>query len=61
MTQPIFTDFEPRHAQLFGKHNVNLGHRLHESDLFSDASLAPLDREDAAPFLSRQHHGRDHA
>jgi len=42
MKQPIFTDFEPRHAQLFGKHNVNLGHRLHQSELFSDASLARL-------------------
>jgi hypothetical protein len=42
MKHPIFTDFEPRHAQLFGKHNVNLGHRLHESELFSDASLARL-------------------
>ena len=42
MKQPIFTDFEPRHAALFGKHNVNLGHRLHQSELFSDASLARL-------------------
>ena len=42
MRHPIFTDFEPRHAQLFGRHNVNLGHRLHQSELFSDASLARL-------------------
>ena len=44
MKQPILTDFEPRHAQLFGKHNVNLGHRLHQSELFSDGSLAVIPR-----------------
>jgi len=42
MRQSIFTDFQPRHAQLFGKHSVNLGHRLHQSELFSDTSLARL-------------------
>ena len=42
MKQSVFTDFQPRHAQLFGKHSVNLGHRLHESELFTDASLARL-------------------
>ena len=42
MRHAIFTDFEPCHADLFGRHNVNLGHRLHESELFSDASLARL-------------------
>jgi hypothetical protein len=42
MRQSIFTDFQPRHAQLFGKHSVSLGHRLHESELFSDTSLARL-------------------
>ena len=42
MTQSIFSDFEPRHAELFGKHTVNLGHTLNRSELFSDASLARL-------------------
>src|SRR6185312_12645116 len=42
MRHPIFTDFAPRHAQLFGRHTVNLGHRLHDSELFSDAGLARL-------------------
>ena len=42
MKHSVFTDFQPRHAQLFGKHIVNLGHRLHESELFSDAGLARL-------------------
>ncbi len=42
MTHSVFTDFAPRHAELFGKHTVNLGHRLHESELFGDASLARL-------------------
>ncbi len=42
MTHSVFTDFAPHHAELFGKHTVNLGHRLHESELFSDASLARL-------------------
>jgi len=38
----IFTDFQPRHAGLFSRHTINLGHRLHESPLFSDAALARL-------------------
>jgi len=42
MKQSVFIDFQPRHAELFGKHMVNLGHRLHESPLFGDASLARL-------------------
>lgn len=40
--EPIFTDFEPRHAPLFGNHTVHLGHRLHESPLFSDDHLGAL-------------------
>jgi hypothetical protein len=42
MGQPVFTDFEQRHADLFGRHTVNLGHRLHQSELFSDGALARL-------------------
>ena len=42
MTHSIFTDFAPRHAELFGKHSVNLGHRFHEAEHFSDAGLARL-------------------
>lgn len=38
----IFADFQPRHAQLFGRHIINLGHRLHESPLFTDDALARL-------------------
>lgn len=42
MTQSIFTDFAPRHAALWGRHNVHLGHSFATSDLFSDAALASL-------------------
>jgi hypothetical protein len=42
MKQPMLTDFAPHHVDLFGRHTVNLGHRLHESELFSDAGLARL-------------------
>jgi hypothetical protein len=38
----VFTDFQPRHADLFGRHIINLGHRFHESPLFTDAALAQL-------------------
>jgi hypothetical protein len=42
MTAPIFTDFRPEHARLWGQHPVMLQHRLHESPLFSDDALAAL-------------------
>lgn len=42
MTQRIFTDFSKRHAQLFGRHNLDLGHSLATSPLFADAALAEL-------------------
>jgi hypothetical protein len=38
----IFTDFLPRHADLFGRHIVNLGHRFDTSPLFTDDALARL-------------------
>lgn len=38
----VFTDWQSRHAALFGKHMVNLGHRFHDNELFSDAALARL-------------------
>jgi hypothetical protein len=38
----VFTDFEHRHAELFGRHTVNLGHSYHESPLFTDEALASL-------------------
>jgi len=41
-TDDIFTDFLPRHAQLFGRHILNLGHRFDTSPLFSDDALARL-------------------
>ena len=42
MTQRVFTDFAPRHKELWGRHNVNLGHSLAQSELFSDAALGRL-------------------
>ena len=43
MLQPVFTDFAPHHADLFGRHTLELGHRLHEADgLFGDGALANL-------------------
>ncbi|MEJ1159394.1 hypothetical protein [Prosthecomicrobium sp. N25] len=38
----VFTDFQHRHAELFGKHTVNLGHAFHTSPHFSDDALASL-------------------
>ncbi|MEZ5922780.1 MAG: cupin-like domain-containing protein [Hyphomicrobiaceae bacterium] len=38
----ILTNWEPRHAALFGQHTVHLQHRAHESGLFSDDALANL-------------------
>lgn len=42
MAHSILTDFTPRHAELWGRHTVNLRHAFAESKLFSDASLAAL-------------------
>ena len=42
VSQDIFTDWQRRHEDLFGEHTVSLSHRLHEGELFSDASLARL-------------------
>lgn len=42
MKQRILTDFEPRHAQLWGKHTLRLGHSLSGLDMFSDDALAKL-------------------
>ena len=42
MEQEIITDWQRRHEDLFGEHTVSLSHRLHEGDLFSDATLARL-------------------
>jgi hypothetical protein len=41
-TASIFTDWQPRFTELFGRHTVNVGHRLHESPLFDDDALAQL-------------------
>lgn len=38
----FLTDFEPRHADLFGRHTLHLRHTLHQSPLFADAALARL-------------------
>jgi hypothetical protein len=40
--QKIFTDFAPRHAEVWGRHTLKLGHSLAGLDIFSDASLATL-------------------
>jgi hypothetical protein len=43
MLQPVFTDFAPHHADLFGRHTLELGHRFAEADgLFGDGALADL-------------------
>ena len=39
---PIFTGWKPEHTALFGNHLVRVGHRLHESPLFSEETLARL-------------------
>ena len=38
----ILTDWQPHHEQLFGRHNLCLQHRLHQSPLFTDEVLARL-------------------
>jgi len=40
--EPIFTNWSDQHTELFGRHPVRLGHRLHEGHLFSDEALAQL-------------------
>ena len=40
--EPILTNWEDKHARLYGKHLVRLKHRLHLSPLFSDDALARL-------------------
>jgi hypothetical protein len=38
----IFTGWEPRHTEMFGRYTLKLSHRLHESELFTDEALAAL-------------------
>jgi hypothetical protein len=42
MTAKVFNDFGSRHAQLFGRHTVNVGHSLNQSPLFGNEALARL-------------------
>src|SRR5690606_27046476 len=42
MKQKIFSDFAPRHAELWGRHTLKLGHSLAGLDMFNDSSLAAL-------------------
>lgn len=42
MTPTIFTDWQDKHTQLFGRHTIKLTHRLNESELFTDEALADL-------------------
>jgi hypothetical protein len=39
---PIFTDFQPHHAQLWGQTPLRMSHRLHESTLFRNEALGGL-------------------
>ena len=41
-SKPVFTSWQPRHAELWGNTPIRLRHRLHEHALFSDAALADL-------------------
>ncbi len=38
----IITDWQPHHAELFGRHSLALNHNLAASGLFTDAALARL-------------------
>lgn len=40
--EPVFTGWRDEHAALFGRHLLRVNHRLHESPLFSQESLAGL-------------------
>ena len=40
--QPIFSDFEPRHAELWGQTPLRLEHRLDRSELFTNEALGAL-------------------
>lgn len=42
MTNTVFTDWSRQHTELFGRHSVRLQHRLQETDLFTDLTLARL-------------------
>lgn len=42
MAQTVLTDFAPRHADLFGRHALNLGHEFAQSSLFTNEALAGL-------------------
>lgn len=41
-TQDLLTDWQPRHAQLFGQHAIKLQHRLAETGLFTREALGRL-------------------
>ena len=38
----ILTDWKDHYSSLFSRHSLNLGHNLHQSDLFSDEALIAL-------------------
>lgn len=40
--KPIFTDFEPRHSELWGQTPLRLNHRLDQSELFTNEALGGL-------------------
>jgi hypothetical protein len=48
----ILEAFEPRHAALWGRHNVELRHRLHEDPQFSDEGLVALLEELERPSMN---------
>ena len=41
-TDPIFSSFEPRHADLWGQTPIRLNHRLDHSELFTNEALGDL-------------------
>jgi hypothetical protein len=49
---PILARFEPRHAALWGRHNLMLEHRLHEDPQFTDDGLVALLEELGRPSMN---------
>ena len=41
-SEAVFTSWEPKHVALWGQQPLRLRHRLHESGLFSNETLARL-------------------
>lgn len=51
MNETIFSDWQPKHTTVFGRHTIKLNHRLAATGLFEDEALAELiDRADPADY-----------